>query len=404
MPGQRGKTQCLADVTISQYADARDPIARLAKRVSDRRLVLSQLAEESAGTIEDFDAELLLFDEQELEQEHQEDFDGESIEPPRGRSAIRQQANSISAGRAEQSAKVYPALLWQLIGEYIHPESVSAFASLCRDARQVTQQRSFWRRLYLRWAWNPAAQADVEAPHELQRSAILACQLGVRPRVIRALHRWHFGVTDYCCRWPSGGRAPPTGLRFQRFAVSPSRRRLLVLFQRGPPPPAPKPPPDSWEDEAVGLAALVNAEAERSIESNSIRDQYRCPTEGQWLLVADLDSCGLPPHCLEDLLAMDHRYLMTGLSCLTAFSGGCGGVGKFTGSSSGAASCWCELTVRAAQSGDCRSIRFACTSAPRLLPWWRPGFLPALRESSGVAAAAGDEDGDGGGADELAGW
>lgn len=372
MPGRRQAGRCLPDVTIWQFADAKEPIARLAKRASNVRVsAMRQIAAAEAA---------------------EEDDGGEggnksSSDVEDDAANLGSESRCSTSVTAAAPPVTYPALIWQLLSNYIHPESVAAFAALCRNANLATRRRAFWRRLYLRWAWSPAAEADTAAPHELTRSAILACQHAVRPRVIRALHRWHFAAVEHPAAAVPPAR-PPSGLRFQRFAVLAEPRRLLVLFQRGVSAPSkPRPPPDSWEAEAdaVLLGGFGGVGVGRDDDDLSFDRQQRCPTEGQWLLVAELEPCGLAPSCLEDLLTLDGRCVMTGLRCLAALGGG-GAVGKLPAS----ARC-CELIMRA-PSGDCRSLCFACASAPRLLPWWRPAFLPALRSTSSAADVGIDSD------------
>jgi len=46
--------------------------------------------------------------------------------------------------------EVYPIDLWVVIGDWIHPEDVLLFASICRGSHVVTHTARFWISMYKR--------------------------------------------------------------------------------------------------------------------------------------------------------------------------------------------------------------------------------------------------------------
>ena len=42
----------------------------------------------------------------------------------------------------------YPYDFWELISDYIPPESVAKFSVICRDTYTIVNQASFWTKLY----------------------------------------------------------------------------------------------------------------------------------------------------------------------------------------------------------------------------------------------------------------
>jgi len=80
----------------------------------------------------------------------------------------------------------YPPDLWYLISDYIRPEDVGRFASICRYAYNVTRSSGFWRQLYRRF-YDPKACNNIP---EQFRPLALKRPYGLRTRVIKAL---------YCC-------------------------------------------------------------------------------------------------------------------------------------------------------------------------------------------------------------
>lgn len=50
----------------------------------------------------------------------------------------------------ESTGFIYPLDLWFLISEYITPECVGKFASICKSSYHVVQTAKFWYHLYKR--------------------------------------------------------------------------------------------------------------------------------------------------------------------------------------------------------------------------------------------------------------
>ena len=61
------------------------------------------------------------------------------------------QEELLKAYKCENEARtVYPLDLWFLIGQFIEPEYVKIFASICRGSYHVTCSRQFWLEMYAR--------------------------------------------------------------------------------------------------------------------------------------------------------------------------------------------------------------------------------------------------------------
>ena len=76
----------------------------------------------------------------------------------------------------EQKANCFsfPYDVWELIGKYITPETITTFGSICKDSYTVINQPSFWIRMYRDFC-----------PYE----TINPCQRrGLKSRVIRSLY------------------------------------------------------------------------------------------------------------------------------------------------------------------------------------------------------------------------
>ncbi len=69
----------------------------------------------------------------------------------------------------------YPYDLFEVISDYLHPESVSAFSLVCRSAHAAVSRAGFWRRLYadLYREWRaPAAMPEELRPWNVDRRGV----------------------------------------------------------------------------------------------------------------------------------------------------------------------------------------------------------------------------------------
>ncbi|XP_052801066.1 transmembrane protein 183-like [Mya arenaria] len=82
----------------------------------------------------------------------------------------------------DQPGVDYPLDLWFLLSRYIHPESVSVFAVLCRGTNIAVISAQFWKHLYLRYYID-----ETNIPDELRMTSI-ECIHGLRARTIKMLH------------------------------------------------------------------------------------------------------------------------------------------------------------------------------------------------------------------------
>ncbi|XP_008544349.1 transmembrane protein 183A [Microplitis demolitor] len=84
----------------------------------------------------------------------------------------------------------YPLDLWFLLSEYIKPEDIGKFASICKSSNYVTRTGKFWFHLYKRY-YKPL-------PHlpERLRPECMVLLRGLRACVIRTLHLTYFSSLD----------------------------------------------------------------------------------------------------------------------------------------------------------------------------------------------------------------
>lgn len=122
-------------------------------------------------------------DEFEGEFVKQEDDDGNVtyiIRKPECRR--RRKTISSSEDVKTVAGKEYPIDIWYLISEYIRPEDVGRFASICKTSFEVVCTAKFWFELYRKhYASTPTL------PEELQPECLVR-KYGLRTAVIRALH------------------------------------------------------------------------------------------------------------------------------------------------------------------------------------------------------------------------
>lgn len=76
----------------------------------------------------------------------------------------------------------YPLDVWCLLAQYIRPEQVQNFALICKGARDATNMRTFWLRIYKRHISQPMKLPERLQPHRID------CRPGLRARIIRALY------------------------------------------------------------------------------------------------------------------------------------------------------------------------------------------------------------------------
>lgn len=94
----------------------------------------------------------------------------------------------------EQPYRAFHYDFWQLLGDYIAPESVSTFARICRDSRRVTLGARFWNRLYLDLCTSAAARRSL--PEALGPARALLQARGLKCRVVRALYHAHAPLAE----------------------------------------------------------------------------------------------------------------------------------------------------------------------------------------------------------------
>ena len=88
----------------------------------------------------------------------------------------------IANAECDECGFTYPLDVWCLLALYVCPEDVQNFALICKGARDATNMRTFWLRLYKRHISQPK-----KLPERLQPDRI-ECRPGLRARIIRALY------------------------------------------------------------------------------------------------------------------------------------------------------------------------------------------------------------------------
>jgi len=97
---------------------------------------------------------------------------------------------------------VFPWDFWHTLSNYMVPENVGKFASICKTTYTIVATQSFWRRLYRRY-FNPFLHSDL--PTRLQPDC-MSRPRGLRPSVIQMLHLTYPPFLDNFSRksgvWP----------------------------------------------------------------------------------------------------------------------------------------------------------------------------------------------------------
>jgi len=97
---------------------------------------------------------------------------------------------------------IFPWDFWHTLSNYIIPENVGKFASICKTTYSIVATQTFWRRLYKRY-FNPFLHSDL--PVRLQPEC-MSRPRGLRPSVIQMLHLTHPPFLDSHSRqsavWP----------------------------------------------------------------------------------------------------------------------------------------------------------------------------------------------------------
>lgn len=94
---------------------------------------------------------------------------------------LKRKTKDAPCTECNQNGLLYPLDVWCLLAQYIEPEDVQKFALICKGARQATNMRTFWLRIYKCYINGPK-----KLPERLQPDRI-ECRPGLRTRIIRAL-------------------------------------------------------------------------------------------------------------------------------------------------------------------------------------------------------------------------
>ncbi|KAH9500491.1 hypothetical protein Btru_072067 [Bulinus truncatus] len=185
--GKKGKRrQSLlnsSDITLHNFADAPIPnsCSRIKKSVISATGVGAIPKTVSAQKLVEKEDEALSWFEKDLEDFVFDDVpeeDEENVLPLKAASGdIKKKKKDKNTGGI-----VYPADLWYMIGNYIHPDDIGRFAAICQAARLVTHTPTFWRNLYKRYySKGRDGLPDHVKPHTMEKLH------GLRAHVIYAM-------------------------------------------------------------------------------------------------------------------------------------------------------------------------------------------------------------------------
>ncbi|XP_015591498.1 transmembrane protein 183A isoform X2 [Cephus cinctus] len=179
----------LGDVTINDFANSPTGVhARLKKATtsvsSEVKQVMTKQEDDDRAWDEKFDD----FNEvTELSEEANDDKPEDGIKK---QSRHRKKGKSITQPLIDEGGIDYPLDLWFLISEYISPEAVGKFASICKSSCHVVKTAKFWFHLYKRYY-----KSVPGLPERLQPECMVRLY-GLRACVIRTLHYTYFAFRD----------------------------------------------------------------------------------------------------------------------------------------------------------------------------------------------------------------
>nr|CAH7752734.1 unnamed protein product [Callosobruchus chinensis] len=142
--GKHRSLKTFGDVTLNDFANSTVCKNRPKKSSESVTKVLKQFQEEEKSWDEkpdDFDGEFVM----EEDEEGNVTYVLRKLEPRRRRKTV-----SSSEEVKEMSGKDYPIDIWFLLSEYIRPEDIGQFASICKTSFEVVCTAKFWFGLYKR--------------------------------------------------------------------------------------------------------------------------------------------------------------------------------------------------------------------------------------------------------------
>ncbi|CAL1540897.1 unnamed protein product [Lymnaea stagnalis] len=177
-----------SDISLLDFANARIPqsCGRLKKSVVNPSGAGAMPKSVSAQKLVDKeDEEVLSWLDRDLEDFVIEDIPEEDEEDTALPAAAHTPIKDINKKKKEKGLGggiIYPADLWFLIGNYVHPEDVGRFAGICRGSYTVTNTAAFWRKIYKRYYYKgKEGLPEHVKPHSMEKLH------GLRARVIRSM-------------------------------------------------------------------------------------------------------------------------------------------------------------------------------------------------------------------------
>lgn len=161
---RRGAAKNLGDVTINDFANA--PVGNFRIKKSDNNVVLAVKKEIVSDDVKD---------------NWDDDSEDENLNIKEGRGKKRALSENSNNNNNPEGFD-YPLDIWFLISEYIRPEDVGTFASLCKSSLKVVLSARFWIFMYKKYYKNIP-----NLPVQFKPECLIR-KYGIRTSVIRALH------------------------------------------------------------------------------------------------------------------------------------------------------------------------------------------------------------------------
>ncbi|XP_030748920.1 transmembrane protein 183 [Sitophilus oryzae] len=167
----------LGDVTLNDFANSSIPKSRPKKSSSNVSIVVKQEVEKSWDAKDDEEFEGVF-----VAQENEDGTTSYIIQKRDTQVRKKTLSTSKECTVGNNFGRDYPIDIWYILSEYIRPEDVGTFASICKTSHEVVCSSRFWFGLYRRYYRSVSTMPEFLQPECLVR------KYGLRANVIRALY------------------------------------------------------------------------------------------------------------------------------------------------------------------------------------------------------------------------
>lgn len=175
--GKKSANKTVGDVTINDFANAKSCKNRSKMSVTSVTQVMKQMD----GDDRSWDEKLADFDG-DFDFVKEENEDGTTSVVIKRSTSQRRKKTQSELEICRRKGAEYPLDIWFLISDFIYPEDVHRFASICKSTYNVVNSAKFWFNLYKRFYKNTPSLPERLQPECMVRFySLKAC-------VIRALH------------------------------------------------------------------------------------------------------------------------------------------------------------------------------------------------------------------------